>query len=130
MSARKRRWIKASVIAGALVALPYLYVAWWGARWWDGAESAVAGAVAAIARGNTPENVALRVEDVDELRLAARHPYQTEGADNYIGGEGIMNLVAGGVYVAHLRFPDSAEYHVEAWREGRRWQVVLATAED
>jgi hypothetical protein len=105
--------------------------------WWAGAESAIATAVKATAEGRTDPGIEMTLETTTstgskwEPRVDFRTRYRTTGADNYLRGTNVLDLLdpAAEAYVAHLAFANGHIYHVEAVREDGRWYVSLSPAE-
>ena len=61
--------------------------------------------------------------------LDFRQPYVVEGADNFLAGTSLMDLISPGVWVAHLKFANGHQYHAEAQRTDGRWSVSIGPAE-
>jgi hypothetical protein len=118
----------------AFVVLPLATCGSWIAYdqwWWAGAESAVHATVVAVAAGRSPDGIVARVDSTGELRPSVdfRQSYRVQGADNFLTGTSLSDLVSPGAWVAHLRFANGHEYHAEARRNGGVWVVHIGPPE-
>ncbi len=94
--------------------------------WWANAEAAIHETVSAAAKGKSPKGIVARV-DTASFRSDFALPYEIVGADNFLGGTSLIDLMSPGVYVATLQFPNGHEYEAEALRgEGGIWQVTIS----
>ena len=94
--------------------------------WWANAEAAIHETVSAAAKGQSPKGI---VATVDRAAFPADFalPYEIIGADNFLGGTSLIDLMSPGVYVATLHFTNAHEYEAEAVRGGDGvWQVTIS----
>ena len=131
---RPPRW-NWKLVAVAFLLLPlgtcgacYAYGQWW----WAGAEAAVRQTVASKAGGRIPSGVDARVDSGEVLRpsIDFRQAYAITGADNFLAGTSVADLVSPGVWVAHLEFVNGHVYHAEARRWQGHWVVTIEPAND
>ena len=125
----RRRWLLIAVVALPFVSCSacYGYHSWW----WAGAEGAVRTSVSATAAGSVPDGMAVRIDSTAALRPSVdfRLPYTVQGADNFLSGTSLSDLLSPGVWVAHLRFSNGHVYHAEARRDEGVWVVDIGPAE-
>jgi hypothetical protein len=124
---RRWLWIAPIVLPLASCGGCYGYATWW----WAGAEAAVQATVNATAARRSPEGIAARVDSSAALRPSVdfRFPYEIEGADNYLTGTSLSDLLSLGAWVAHLHFANGHVYHAEARRDAGTWVVEIGPAE-
>lgn len=99
--------------------------------WWHSAERAIAIVVQRTALGQPIDAITSTVAGGGRLHPAEdfRRSYALIGADHFLAGSSLSDLVGPGVLVAHARFANGHTYHVEAQRIAGRWHVVIEPAE-
>jgi hypothetical protein len=124
-----RRWLLVGILVLPLTTCGAYYA--YGSWWWSAAESAVQTTVSAAAAGRSLDGIVARVDSSAQLRpsIDFRLPYEIQGADNYLTGTSLGDLVSFGAWVAHLRFSNGHEYHAEARRDEGVWVVSIGPAE-
>ena len=94
--------------------------------WWANAEAAIHETVSAAAKGQSPKGIVARIDTAAVLTDFVL-PYETVGADNFLAGASLIDLLSPGVYVATLQFTNGREYEAEAVRGGDGvWQVTIS----
>ena len=94
--------------------------------WWAHAEAAIHETVSSAALGQSPNGIVTSI-DTAALRTDFALSYEIVGADNFLGGTSLTDLISPGVYVATLRFANRHEYEVEARRGPNGvWEVAIS----
>jgi hypothetical protein len=94
--------------------------------WWAHAEAAIHETVAAAAKGQSPKGILASVDTAAFISDFAL-PYEIVGADNFLGGTSLIDLMSPGVYVSTLHFTNGHEYEAEALRgQDGIWQVTIS----
>ena len=120
---KRKRWL---LIAGIVILASCAGDVIYNRVWWANAEAAIHETVSAAAKGQSPKGIVARV---DRAAFPADFalPYEVVGADNFLGGTSLIDLMSPGVYVATLHFTNAHEYEAEAVRGGDGvWQVTIS----
>src|SRR5690349_6040663 len=101
----QRRWSWKPPVAAFLLLPLGTCGAWYayGHWWWAGAEAAVRQTVSSTAAGRVSADIDARVDSGAVLRPSVdfRQTYEITGADNYLAGTSLADLVSPGIWVAH-----------------------------